>query len=117
MDDSQFKMLLTAIGCSVAVIGSAIRWGVNRVVAALDKNSGALLKHAEEAASLRTTMQFVYGVTSQVNERLIEESSGVHHVPTANQHDETREGTPAKRDTPAGGYSFIRATTKGDRSK
>lgn len=111
MDDSQLKLLIGAIITVGGGIGVAIRWSGSRIVKALDANSAALLKNAEESASLRTTMQFVYGVTSRVEERLIEENSGVHNAPNETEYAPT--GNPPKRTTPGGGYSYTRGKTEG----
>jgi hypothetical protein len=78
--DGQLAALLTALTTVAGGVIATLKWVVGRIVKALDDNSAAHLKSAEQMAVLSTKIDHVYQATESVRD-FVTERSGVHDVP------------------------------------
>jgi hypothetical protein len=105
--DGQLAALIAAITSFCGGLFATIKWAVGRIVKALDDNSAAHLKSAEQLAVLSTKIDYVY----QNSER----TSGVHDVPV--EYREPRETRPRAKSNPSfpatGGEYLVTSRSRG----
>lgn len=75
MTDNQFYALITAIATGCGLIGAAIRFTGNRLIAALDKNSETMLENTKSNAVLSTKIDAVSTFVERADRRLPPTSS------------------------------------------
>lgn len=122
MTDAQFGALLTALVAFGGGLIGCIRWAVNRITMALDKNTESHTESAKQMAILSTKIDFSYQASREVKDFMVEERSGVHDAPPTKTDDDVTpiEGSRRKVKTDpkghkiGGGYGpYVRPGTRG----
>lgn len=123
MTDGQFATLMAVLAAFGSGFLATARWAVNRITNVIEENSKTHKAQAEKFAELSLMVKFAFDSSQKVNDRLVEENSGVHEaaVPREIDLEDPAEPEPThKRNTPAHGYptghgihGLKRAGTKG----
>lgn len=122
MSDAQFGVLIALLSSLGAAIIGMGKWAVTQITDVVKDNSKShreaaeAHKHsAEKFAELSTKVQFAFDASQKVNDKLVEESSGVHHAAPPGDFEQPKRATPPRGyPVGAGIHGLKRASTRGD---